>query len=135
MFSRGYYSRLHVFCFGLSEQLTKYFHFSLILITTILTQCICSRIPGSHNYSYSWSYLLLPWFHIGLFLGFVRYVLELVHTFIYFSLQLFQIFLFYFVQHSGLSHVNPANGVLMDTGVTIAHWPKLFFQKLGVRNM
>ncbi|XP_015163441.1 uncharacterized protein [Solanum tuberosum] len=38
-----------------------------------------------------------------------------------------------FCQHSGLSDLNPGNAVLMDSGVTIAHWRKLFFQKLGIR--
>ncbi|XP_019254929.1 PREDICTED: uncharacterized protein LOC109233498 isoform X2 [Nicotiana attenuata] len=38
-----------------------------------------------------------------------------------------------FCEHSGLSDVNPGNAVRMDSGVTIAHWRKVFFQELGIR--
>lgn len=38
-----------------------------------------------------------------------------------------------FCEHSGLSDVNPGNAVFMDSGVTIAQWRKVFFQKLGMR--
>ncbi|XP_059280712.1 uncharacterized protein LOC132034389 isoform X4 [Lycium ferocissimum] len=38
-----------------------------------------------------------------------------------------------FCEHSGLSDVNPGIAVRMDSGVTIAQWRKVFFQKLGIR--
>ncbi|MCD9637677.1 hypothetical protein HAX54_021089 [Datura stramonium] len=37
-----------------------------------------------------------------------------------------------FCEHSGLSDVNPGNAVHLDSGVTIAQWRKVFFQKLGI---